>query len=145
MTFVRQDVRQRFEAKVAARGDCLEWQSTLHRDGYGKFWLNGRQVQAHRAAWFVAHGELPAQMVLHRCHNRKCVNLDHLYLGDAKQNAKDRTVARRYYVRVPFATVQEIRRLYKEGGKSQQALGDMFGIDQTQVSKYIRNTQRIHT
>lgn len=31
--------------------------------------------------------------VLHKCNNASCINLDHLYLGDQKQNAKDSILA----------------------------------------------------
>lgn len=40
--------------------------------------------------------------------------------------------------------VREIRRLYAQGGISQQRLGDMFGIDQTIVSDIVRRRSWKH-
>lgn len=139
-------VLNRFASKVAqADSGCLEWQSHLHRDGYGKFYMNGKTVQAHRAAYMINVGEIPNGMwVLHRCDNRLCVNTDHLYLGDAKQNVRDKVERCAWWgnMRVSFDTIQEIRRLYATKEYSQQKLADMFGVHQTQVSKYVRHTQR---
>ena len=53
--------------------------------GYGKI---GSKF-AHRYAYELYHGPIGNRHVLHKCDNRKCVNPEHLYLGDAKQNALD--------------------------------------------------------
>lgn len=140
------DILQRFSIKVRpVESGCHEWQSTLHRDGYGKFWLNGGQVQAHRVAYLLHRGEIPeGRWVLHTCDNRKCVNPEHLYLGDAKDNARDKVERCSWWGRMKysFETIQEIRARYDAGGVSQQQLADEYGCDQTQVSRYVRGTQR---
>ncbi len=70
---------------------CKEFQGYL-RKGYGQLgtpqW--GTRV-AHRAAMSEHLGrELGLdEMVCHHCDNRKCVELTHLYVGDAKTNAVD--------------------------------------------------------
>ena len=46
---------------------------------------------AHRWAWFVAGMDLPIGMyVLHTCDNRLCVNIEHLKIGTALENARER-------------------------------------------------------
>ena len=51
-------LQTRFEAKVKKmESGCHEWQSTIHRDGYGKIWWDGRQVQAHRVAYMIYTGD----------------------------------------------------------------------------------------
>ena len=141
------DPKERFLAKVLeCENGCHEWQSTIRKDGYGKFWINGKQAQAHRAAWSLFKGEIPAGLwVLHKCDNRKCVNLNHLYLGTAKDNARDRTERCEWWGRMKYSNdaIQEIRDLYATGNYSQQALADIYGMHQTQVSRYVRKTQRI--
>jgi len=136
----------RFKAKVVKTPcGCHEWQSTIHRDGYGRFYFNGKNMQAHRVAYVLKFGLIPeGGWVLHKCDNRKCVNPDHLYVGDAKQNSKDRTQRLRYKVVVPISRVHEIRALYATGDLTQQKIAEMTGVRQTQVSRYVRGTQRLY-
>ena len=139
------NTKARFLAKVAQQGDCHEWQSVLHRDGYGKFYLEGKQEFAHRAAYRLFIGEIERGLnVLHKCDNRKCVNPEHLYLGDTRDNARDRTERARWtHNRQPSAVVEEIRSRYLAGGVTQQDLAREYGYHQTQISKIVRRVQRV--
>lgn len=76
---------------------CTEWAKSRNRAGYGQQWHAGRAHLAHRVAWMTANGPVPdGLLVLHRCDNPPCVNLDHLYLGTQAQNCKDRSDRMRY-------------------------------------------------
>lgn len=55
---------------------------------YGNF----RGTGAHRVSFMLAHWEAPTKWVLHLCDITLCVNPRHLFLGDAKSNAIDRTL-----------------------------------------------------
>jgi predicted XRE-type DNA-binding protein len=141
------DILSRFRSKTELmESGCHEWRSTLHRGGYGKFWFNGKQSPAHRVAWELLVGEIPeGSWVLHKCDNRKCVNPEHLYLGDAKQNKLDTIERCDWYgnMQVSFDTIKEIRARYENGGVTQQQLADEYGIHQTQVSRLVKLKQRI--
>jgi len=61
-----------------------------HGTGYGQRTVNGKRWLAHRYAYTVANGEIPEGLfVCHRCNNKGCVNVEHLYLADNATNIKD--------------------------------------------------------
>ncbi|AIS95347.1 HNH endonuclease family protein [Burkholderia thailandensis MSMB59] len=75
---------------------CIEWTgvtvksngSEAHR--YGRYTVGGKKHLAHRFAYERAHGPIPAGlMVLHRCDNTRCCNVDHLFLGTHLDNMAD--------------------------------------------------------
>lgn len=142
--------RERFERKVDRRGgpsSCHLWTAARNADGYGKFAMRGAWVFAHRWAWEQEHAEaLPREtLVLHRCDNPRCVNVEHLFLGTDKVNSDDkRDKGRRRDVKgeangsakLSDEDVREIREL---GGEvSQEAVGVAFGVHQFTVSQILR-------
>lgn len=81
----------RFWTKVKIAKQCWEWTASTYKKGYGSFWLNGRNVRAHRFSYEMLIGPIPAGMkVLHKCDNPKCVRPDHLFLGTINDNNKDK-------------------------------------------------------
>lgn len=82
----------RFWSKVERRGndECWRWTAQRSPLGYGVFWLNGKNAQAHRVAWEETHGAIPEGLVVrHKCRGR-CVNPNHLELGTRADNQHDR-------------------------------------------------------
>lgn len=71
---------------------CWLWDGRYSNAGYGTYG-GGRareRVQAHRLAWEEMNGPIPDGLfVLHKCDVRGCVNVDHLFLGTAKDNTRD--------------------------------------------------------
>ena len=60
-------------------GPCWLWKPTASVGGYGQFYLNGRPRLAHRAAWELLVGPIPAGLTIdHLCRRRNCVNPAHL-------------------------------------------------------------------
>lgn len=83
---------ERFFSRVTlSETGCFDFSETQPHTGYGKFQSNGRTWRAHRwVMWALGNIEINDPIcVLHVCDNRKCVNPNHLYLGDRLQNAKD--------------------------------------------------------
>jgi hypothetical protein len=59
-------------------------------DGYSYVRVRGRRIGAHRLVWMNFRGPIPPdRMILHRCDNRRCIRLDHLFLGTAADNSAD--------------------------------------------------------
>ena len=48
-------------------------------------------MEAYRFVFCVLNGEIVSrdQVVRHRCHNRRCINPDHLVLGTQADNKRD--------------------------------------------------------
>lgn len=92
---VQPDEAERFWARVKRGGGCWEWQGPRFRTGarYGMTNVRARHgvpVGAHRVAYVIAHGPVPAGMcVLHECDNPTCCNPAHLSLGTHRRNMQD--------------------------------------------------------
>ena len=64
--------------------------SRLPLEPIGQFNDKGKILYAHRTSYEAFNGSIPeGKLVCHKCHNRKCVNPNHLYIGDKRTNAQD--------------------------------------------------------
>lgn len=82
-------MEQRFWSKVQRGTDdeCWEWMGSKS-GGYGVVASNPT-TYAHRTAWELTHGDIPAGLVVrHKCRG-KCCNPAHLELGTRAQNSAD--------------------------------------------------------
>lgn len=85
-------VDERFWSKVdrASSDECWIWNGSTGERGYGRFWYEGRQRQAHHVAWLLTKGEIPeGLMACHTCDNPPCVNPGHIFWGTMSDNIVD--------------------------------------------------------
>lgn len=74
-------------------GPCQIFCGVKNKDGYGQVRLDGKMVQVHRYVWELAHGPIPAGLVIdHQCRNRACCNVDHLRVVTRMVNAKENVI-----------------------------------------------------
>ncbi len=146
---------------------CWLWDKHVHPvTGYGSISIDGRTKSAHRVAYAIFKGPIPAGLlVCHKCDVRSCVNPQHLFLGTYLDNnldkirkgrgltseqmsiaykaayASGRNIPQRGIknpqAKLTDAEVLEIR----ASDRSQSALALRFGIDQSMIS-LIRTRKR---
>jgi len=90
---LRATPQERFWKKVEKTDSCWNWNGAITTTGYGVF-QKGRRGEclhkAHRFSFEIHHGEIPqGLLVLHKCDNKRCVNPDHLELGNHSKNIID--------------------------------------------------------
>jgi hypothetical protein len=142
----------RFISKVEPQDGCWKWLGIFDLNGYGIFKMKGRNRRAHRIALIMAIGQ-PTDIALqaaHTCHNRACVNPQHMRWATNKENmadkAKDGTAqigTRHPRARLTEAQVLEIRAL-KADGHTSAALAESFGVTITHIDGICRGKSWRH-
>jgi hypothetical protein len=91
--YTTEELKQKMLRTIASSEDpngCHEWSGCLHRTGYGVIQFKGVQYRAHRLAYELFRGLIPAGLlVCHKCDNPKCCRIDHLFLGTTRENSLD--------------------------------------------------------
>lgn len=136
----RWPIERTFWGKVNKTESCWLWTGSKLLGGYGKSNVRdsfgkSHTKLSHRWSWEIHFGEIPVGMfVCHKCDVRHCVNPNHLFLGNRRDNIQDMINKNRQTLgerngrsRLNTAQVLEIRRLRKEKMPIKQILSK-FGI-----------------
>ena len=120
---------------------CKIWTRAKSKAGYGQVRRNGKTTYVHRNTWEDAYGPLLKGIhVLHRCDNRACYELTHLFLGDQRTNIKDAFAKKRHahnmtHGRRKLTDVQVAA--IRADPRSQRQIAPDYGIDRSLIS-YIK-------
>lgn len=123
------------QVRVGSGAECWLWVGAVNHAGYGRPRLGGRRFLAHRAAFVLARGEIPAGLcVCHRCDTPACVNPGHLFLGTVAENFADMRAKGRHvrgdgspHARLSERDVLEIRAM-RQAGAPFERIGSKFGV-----------------
>lgn len=137
-------IEKRLWDKVEQKGktECWPWLGATTSAGYGLIWLSdGKVSTVHREIFRQRKGGIPkGKLILHRCHNRKCCNPDHLKSGTQSENMADMVMSgRNSKVRVlNDSQVLEIVKIRTERKLPYKTIGLMFGVSGSNVSLICR-------
>lgn len=135
--------KDRIERRVdrLTRPGCWLWTGAIDGAGYGAIKDKGRQFAAHRAAFAAFVGSIPdGAFVCHRCDVKACVNPDHLFLGTALDNMRDKVAKGRHVASSgerngsAKLSVDKVARI-REARGAQRDIAALFGVSQTLISQ----------
>ena len=145
---VTERIKYNFFQKVAKTCCCWIWYGGRHTSGYGSFRIGRRTYHAHQASWII-HFDWPKNklFVLHTCDNPLCVKPDHLYLGTAKDNARDAKERGRAGIggrngkaKITVWKMAEIKDLFREGW-DHKSLADKFCVSEMDIEEILLGKQ----
>lgn len=156
-------LRERLYSRVVRQDSgCLIWLGAKSTQGYGQIG-RGRSLEGlihtHVAAWEIANGRVPDGLyVLHRCDNRPCLEVGHLFLGTHQDNMADMKAKgrgrgaegqRNANAKLTMGQVEQIRFRYHKGvhpalgtGGSSSELAREFGVTPQYVNQLARGQWR---
>lgn len=123
---------------------------------YGRIKIDGKGILAHRHAYALAHGSIPAGMnVCHRCDNTRCCNPNHLFLGTHRENMADMagkgraakisnpkpTGDKSPCAKLLDAQIAEIR-IRRSSGETITSLAAAYGVHHSYISRLARGICR---
>lgn len=135
---------------------CIEAHGKPRNNGYVRLTIKGKKWYAHRLAWTQAHGPIPEGMdICHKCDNRRCINVEHLFVGTRLDNMRDAASKGRisrgdkHSASVPKGEANHMAKLTKEAVEeirsakwprgARRQLAEKFGVHESLIGLVIRN------
>jgi len=133
--------------------NCIVMLGNRHRQGYICKSIGGKTFSMHRIVYASLYGYIPKNMmVCHFCDNPSCINPEHLFLGNQKENVRDAIKKRRFThfykggeehpnVKLDWETIQWIRSNFKPRSREYgtRALGRRFNVHSSTISRIVKS------
>ena len=133
--------RRAFWEKVDRKSieECWLWKGSVTTNGYGQITYRCKTYRAHRFMYEMIHGDIGSVEihVCHKCDNKLCVNLSHLFLGTYQDNMTDKVIKKRQSSTLSEDNIKELVETYNTGMTTQKRLAKRYGITQSQVSRIL--------
>ena len=123
-------LRKRIEY-VELEDGCFRCTSHFkNRTGYHVFQRNGKKQEIHRYLYTEKVGRKLKyeEIVCHTCHNKWCINTDHMYLGSKSSNAFDAVRSGSWNNKLTSDNVKHIRRVWNNEGVTAKTLANELGV-----------------
>jgi hypothetical protein len=136
--------RKLLKSKIIVANTCWIWTGQLHPRGYGITGYRKTKILTHRLSYLLFNGNIPYGMyVCHTCDNRRCINPEHLWLGNQKDNMKDMIIKdrhvrgeRAFFSKLKDYDVIKIRNLFNDL-KSYSKISKLFNVGQRCIKNII--------
>lgn len=120
---------------------CWEWRGPLNDWGYGRLNHSSHHIAAHRFSYQYFVGDFEESLfVCHHCDNPKCVNPNHLFLGDAQTNMDDMVKKGRHIGNSKLSPEQVIeikKRL--ANGESRKLIAKCYDVQRQAIDNIANN------
>jgi hypothetical protein len=129
--------------------DCWLWTGHKHYLGYGLLNRKGKVWKAHRWSWTIFNGVIPdGMLILHKCDVRNCVNPNHLFLGNQKDNMMDMAKKGRGVYpclkgeknamsKLTLEKVKEIRKTYSINKETMKTIAERYKVSPMTINRVI--------
>lgn len=133
---------------------CWLWEGSSNKSGHCQIYYNKQLRYVHRLSYELFVGPIPKyKFILHKCDVASCINPDHLYVGTARDNVKDRVERKRSFrpkgelhplAKMIDRDVIIIKSLYEDHKLSIADIASLFNMSFTNINRILRNVTWKH-